>query len=128
MPLESLLDAYTRDNGDPHFGVRFISSEIDPDRLMSIVREFGPVSYLKASRSIPIYALSFFLPASLHARIIERYSGEMMCSEFVHCVLARCGALRDYPSKIFAPYIIENPELFEPHDVAGYSDIVRFVV
>jgi len=128
VPLEPLLDAYTRDNGDPHFGVRFISSEIDPDRLVAIVREFGPVSYLKASRSIPIYASSLLLPASLHARIIERYSSEMMCSEFVHCVLAKCGALRDYPSKIFAPYIIENSELFDRHDIAGYSDIVRFVV
>jgi len=99
-----------------------------PLDVSMLLDRVGPVSYLKASRSIPIYALSFFLPASLHARIIERYSGEMMCSEFVHCVLARCGALRDYPSKIFAPYIIENPELFEPHDIAGYSDIVRFVV
>jgi hypothetical protein len=128
VPLEPLLEAYTRDNGDPHFGVRFIGTEIDSDRLMSIVREFGPVSYLKASRSISIYAASFFLPGSLHAKIIERYSSEMMCSEFVHCVLAKCGALREYPSKIFAPYIIENPELFERHDLAGYSDVVRFVV
>src|SRR5215212_5391654 len=33
VPLEILLDAYTRDNGDPHFGVRFIRNEIDPELL-----------------------------------------------------------------------------------------------
>lgn len=128
VPLEPLLNAYTRDNGDPHFGVRFIASAIDPDALMSIVQEFGPVSYLRASRSIPIYVSSFMLPSRVHSRIIELYSSQMMCSEFVHAVLAKCGALRDYPSKIFAPYVIENPRLFERHDLAGYSDIVRFVV
>jgi len=128
VPLEPLLEAYTRDNGDPHFGVRMIRREIDADVLVAIVRQFGPVSYLRASRSIPIYVASFFLPPSVHSRIIERYRAEMMCSEFVHSVLVKCGALRDYPSKIFAPYIIENPRLFEEHDVAGYSDIVRFVV
>jgi hypothetical protein len=128
VPLEPLLEAYTRDNGDPHFGVRLIQNEIDAGALMSIVREFGPVSYLRASRSISIYAASFFLPSSLHSRLMQRYKSEMMCSEFVHCVLAKCGALRDYPSKIFAPYVIENPALFARHDLAGYSDIVRFVV
>jgi hypothetical protein len=128
VPLEPLLDAYTRDNGDPHFGVRHIRSEIDADVLMSIVREIGPVSYLKASRSIPIYLSSFFLPPALHSKIIERHSSAMMCSEFVHSVLASCGALGEYPSKIFAPYVIENSHLFERHDRAGYSEIVRFVV
>lgn len=128
VPLEALLESYTRDNGAPHFGVRMIQNEIDADALMAIVREFGPVSYLKASRSISIYVARFFLPSSLHSRLMQRYKNEMMCSEFVHCVLAKCGALRAYPSKIFAPYVIENPDLFARHDLAGYSDVVRFVV
>jgi hypothetical protein len=50
-----------------------------------------------------------------------------MCSEFVHSVLAACGALRSYPSKLFAPYVIENPKLFEQHDLVGYSNVLRFV-
>jgi len=128
VPLELLLEAYTKDNGEPHFGVRMIRTELDADAMMSIVRELGPVSYLEGSRSIFLDVASFFLPASLHSRISGRYKSEMMCSEFVHCVLAKCGALRDYPSKIFAPYIIENSHLFERHDRAGYSEIVRFVV
>ena len=128
VPLEPLLAAYTRDNGDPHFGVRFIPSEIDETALMSRVREIGPVIYLKARRSISIYLASFFLPPRVHRRIMNRYSGEMMCSEFVHSVLAACGALRDYPSKLFAPYVIENPKLFERYDIAGYSEVVRFVL
>ena len=127
VPLEPLLAAYTMDNGDPHFGVRFIPSEIPESTLMSRVREIGPVIYLRARRSISIYLTSYFLPLNLHRRIMNRYSGEMMCSEFVHRVLAACGVLSDYPSKLFAPYVIENPRLFERHDRIGYSEVVRFV-
>jgi hypothetical protein len=128
VPLEPLLDAYTRDNGDPHFGVRLIRSEIPHDEVMTSVKEIGPVSYLKARRSAALFLSSFLLPPSALNRLSDVFAGEMMCSEFVHRVLARCGALREYPSKIFAPYIIENSHLFERLDLAGYSGIVRFVV
>lgn len=126
VSLELLLEEYARDNGDPHFGVRLIGREISADALIEIVREIGPVSYLKASRSVPIYLSKFLLPRPAVQRIIDRYANQMMCSEFVHYVLARCGALRDYQSKLFAPYIIENHSLFARYDIAGYSDIVRF--
>jgi hypothetical protein len=128
VPLEPLLDDYTRDNGDPHFGVRLIGKEIAADVMMASVKEIGPVSYLRASRSAGLFLSSFLLPRATHKRLTALFAGEMMCSEFVHSVLARCGALREYPSKIFAPYIIENSHLFERHDLAGYSGIVRFVV
>ena len=127
VPLEPLLAAYTADNGDAHFGVRLIPAALDEAVIMSRVKEIGPVVYLRARKSISLYLSSFFLPVRVHRRIMERYSGEMMCSEFVHNVLAACGALRDYPSKLFAPYVIENPTLFRRHDLAGYSDVVRFL-
>lgn len=128
VPLEPLLDAYTRDNGDPHFGVRLIGNEIPSEVMMKSITEIGPVSYLKARRSAALFLSSFLLPTRVHAYLDRVFVSEMMCSEFVHRVLARCGALREYPSKIFAPYIIENSHLFERYDRAGYSGIVRFVV
>lgn len=127
VPLEPLLAAYTDDNGDPHFGVRFIPAALDESTVMSRVKEIGPVIYLRARRSISIYLSSFFLPERIHRRLMARYSGEMMCSEFVHSVLAACGVLREFPSKLFAPYVIENPRLFQRHDLTGYSEVVRFV-
>jgi len=127
VPLEPLLAAYTEDNGDPHFGVRLIPAALDESVVMTRVKEIGPVIYLRARRSISIYLSSFFLPARIHRVLMARYSGEMMCSEFVHKVLAGCGVLREFPSKLFAPYVIENPQLFERHDLAGYSDVVRFI-
>jgi hypothetical protein len=126
VPLEPLLEKYACDNGESHFGVRFIPEPIPTDVVLKAVEEIGPVGYLKAWRTISLYLSSLVLPRGVVRRIADRHAGEMMCSEFVHAVLSRCGALRDYTSKIFTPYIIENGEHFSRHDAAGYSDIVRF--
>ena len=85
------------------------------------------MSYLKATRFASIYLSSLFLPQRVFRRLVEMHATQMMCSEFVHAVLARCGALRDSTSKIFAPYIIENADHFKRHDKVGYSEIVRFI-
>ena len=128
VALEPLLAAYTRDNGEPHFGVRFIPQAIPTERFMSVVNAIGPVSYLKGSRSVALYLSSFVLPSRALKHAIQMHADQMMCSEFVHAVLAECGALREYPSKIFAPYLLENSHLFEKYDLVGYSEIVRFTI
>jgi hypothetical protein len=126
--LEPLLESYTRDNGVPHFGVRHIPSEISPDGLMSVVKAIGPVKYLEGTKSLPLYAASLLLPGAFMRALIARHADQMMCSEFVHSVLAKLGALRDAHSKIFPPYIFESAELFPGHDLAGFSDVVRFTL
>jgi hypothetical protein len=126
VPLAPLLDAYTRDNGDPHFGIRSIAAEISVDALQKIVADVGPVRYMKAHRSAVIFLSQYVLPKSMLRRVASAPAHQMMCSEFVHRVLSGCGVLRDYPSKLFAPYIIENSSLFGGYELVPYSDIVRF--
>ena len=126
VPMEPLLEAYTRDNGEPHFGVKFISTEIPASRVHDVVRSYGPVDYLKMQRSLPLYLTKFFLPNPIRRGVLDAYRHEMMCSEFVHSVLNRCGALADYPSKLFAPYAIENERFFRRLEKVPYSEIVRF--
>ncbi len=126
VALEPLLEAYTRDNGEPHFGVKFISAEIPASRVHDVVRSYGPVDYLKMQRSLPLYLTKFLLPNPIRRGVLDAYRHEMMCSEFVHSVLNRCGVLEDYPSKLFAPYAIENERFFQRLEKVPYSQIVRF--
>lgn len=126
VPLGPLLQDYTRDNGDPHFGVRFIAEEIGLDALLKTVEEVGPVTYMKAHRSVPIFLSQYVLPAGIVRKVAAAPARQMMCSEFVHRVLSGCGVLRDFPSKLFAPYIIEDSSRFRMHEIVRYSDIVRF--
>lgn len=126
VPLEPLLEAYTRDNGEPHFGVKHVSSEIPVRRIYEVLESYGPVDYLRMQRSVPLLLTKFILPGRVRQALFDAYRHEMMCSEFVHSVLNRCGALADYESKLLAPYSIENSRFFKRLEVVPYSEIVRF--
>jgi hypothetical protein len=126
VPLVPLLDAYTRDNGNPHYGVRFISSEIPVSRLFEALDGYGPVKYLRMQRSIPLYLTKYFLPDPVRRKVLDSFRHEMMCSEFVHSILNRCGALTDYQSKLLAPYSIEDDRFFRRLEVVPFSEVVRF--
>ena len=126
VPLETLLDAYNRDNGDPHFGIRHISREIPTEQLYAEVEEYGAIDYLKVHKSACVFLSRVLLPEALHLRVVDAFRNEMMCSEFVHSLLNRCGVLKDYPSKVFAPYYLEDPVVFKELEIVSYSDIVRF--
>ncbi len=126
VPLEPLLSAYTRDNGDPHYGVRLISSEIPVSRILEVVGEFGPIRYLRMQRSIPLFLTRFLLPSTVRRKVLGAFRHEMMCSEFVHNILNQCGALADYQSKLVAPYSLEDDRFFRRLERIPFSDIVRF--
>ncbi len=126
VPLEALLHAYSRDNGSPHYGVRSISQEIPAIRVLDVVAEYGPIGYLKMQRSIPLFFTKFVLPNPVRRSVLEAFRHEMMCSEFVHSVLNRCGALADYPSKLVAPYSLEDDRFLRRIERISFSDIVRF--
>jgi hypothetical protein len=77
-------------------------------------------------KSIGVFLSQKLLPMPLYLRVVDSFKNEMMCSEFVHSMLNRCGALADYPSKVFAPYYLEDSAVFKKLELVEYSDIVRF--
>lgn len=126
VPLEPLLEAYGRDNGNPHYGVRFISNEIPVSRILDVLGQFGPIAYLRMQRSVPLFLTRFLLPKSVRSSLLGAFRHEMMCSEFVHNILNQCGALGDYQSKLVAPYSLEDDRFFRKLERIPFSDIVRF--
>lgn len=126
VPIETLLDAYNRDNGDPHFGIKYISEEIPASKLEATLDEYESVNYLKMHKIAYIFLSHLLLPRKLHRRIVASFRNEMMCSEFVHSFLFKCGVLKDYPSKLFMPYYIEDSEVFQRLEIVRYSEIMRF--
>ena len=126
VPMEPLLEAYNRDNGNPHFGIKHISQEIPLETVDEALNRYESVSYLKVYKSIYVYLSHLILPRKWHRRIADAYRNEMMCSEFLHDFLNRCGVLKDYSSKLFMPYYIEDAERFRKIELVPYSEIVRF--
>jgi hypothetical protein len=126
VPLEPLLAAYDRDNQDPHYGVRFTSRDIDVSDVDRAVARYGPIEYLRSHVALPFLAARYVLPRPLRERAGRARPLEMMCSELVHSVLSACGALRQYPSKMFVPYAIESDAAFGTFAITPFSDVVRF--
>ncbi|MEO5580444.1 MAG: hypothetical protein ABIR58_07275, partial [Gemmatimonadaceae bacterium] len=62
VPLETLLDAYNSDNGDPHFGIRHIADEISVDAVYAALAQYGPIDYLKMHRSAYVFLSCTVLP------------------------------------------------------------------
>jgi hypothetical protein len=126
VPIEPLLCAYNRDNGDAHFGIKYIAEEIPQEKIDAFLGEYEAVDYLKIHKIAAVLLSHLVLPARIHDRVVERFRYEMMCSEFVHHFLNKSGVLRDYPSKVFMPYYIEDAAFFKSLEIVPYSDIVRF--
>jgi hypothetical protein len=125
VSMEPLLAAYKRDNGNPHFGIKHIASEIPLPLIQKTLDEYRAIDYLKVHKTIRVLLSHYLLPHA-YDRFVEEYSSEMMCSEFMHSFLNRCGVLKNYPSKVFMPYYIEDDERFKSLEIVSYSDIVRF--
>lgn len=125
VPLEPLLAVYNRDNGEPHYGVRFISRPLASERVLEKLAEYRPTEYLQMGRAVPLLA-SRTLPAPLREPLLRAFDHQMTCAEFVHNILNRCGALADYPSKLVWPYLFESDRSFARLDRSGFSPIERF--
>jgi hypothetical protein len=126
IALETALCEYTRDNGNPHFGIKYIAHEIPLRTLYTALEQHAGISYLKRHKTAQVLFSHAFFPRALHHRIANAYKNEMMCSEFVHSVLNKCHVLKDYPSKLFVPYYIANSAVFQALEIVKYSDVVRF--
>jgi hypothetical protein len=126
VEIGDLLREYTRDNGDPHFGILHIERPIPEERFREVLAGYQHVDYMKTGRTALVMFADAILPSPWSRRISDRFEGQMMCSEFLHHFLYTCGVLAPYHSKTFVTYLIENELVFRALQRVPYSDIVRF--
>jgi hypothetical protein len=126
VEIEALMREYTRDNGDPHFGILHIEREIPLPLFREVLASYENVGYMKTHRTALVLFANAFLPTPWSRSVASRFAGDMMCSEFLHHFLHRCGVLEPYHSKTFVTYAIENRVVFRALQRVRYSEIVRF--
>jgi hypothetical protein len=126
VEIEALMREYTRDNGDPHFGILHIEREIPLPLFREVLSGYENVDYMKTHRTALVLFANAILPTPWSRNFASRYEGTMMCSEFLHHFLHRCGVLEPYHSKTFVTYAIENRIVFRSLQRVRYSEIVRF--
>jgi hypothetical protein len=126
VEIRDLLREYTRDNGDPHFGVLHIAEPVPNERFRDVLASYDHVDYLATRRTALVLFADAILPSPWSRNLTARFSGQMMCSEFLHHFLHQCGVLAPYHSKTFVTYLIENKVVFRALQRIPYSEIVRF--
>ena len=103
-----------------------MSTAIAPDTIHSVIASYRSIDYLPMTVTVRLLVAHWLLPGSRFEQRAAAHSHRMMCTEFVHDLLHRCGALRAYPSKVFMPYYIENARRFSAVEAVPFSPIVRF--
>ncbi|QGR53978.1 hypothetical protein [Moumouvirus maliensis] len=124
--LDVLLKEYYKSHLGA-YGIRFISEPIPNDIFLDKIKKYYDMPF---ESKFTLFALAFVdicishdISSELSNILADK--NKLMCSEFTHDILYRCGILKPYPSKIFWPYLIDN-ELFDSLHDSKYSKLYKF--
>lgn len=126
IKLDTLLSEYSKIHMG-YYGVKFISKEIPFDIFCSNVEKHGSKIFEYKPKLVGLAAIDILISHSLASNISNHIENKnrITCSEFTHRVLNDCGVLKEYPSKIFWPHIIEK-DIFDTLQKVEYSPLYKF--
>ena len=125
IDLDLLIKKYYEDYHGT-FGVRFISQEIPNRKLIKHFSDYDNVIFQDKGYVTVLLIIDTFISHDI-AKYLLKYSKEnrMVCTEFMHDILNKCGELNDYPSKLLWPHSVGTNK-FDKIQKNNYSEIFRF--
>lgn len=139
--LDTLIDKYYQQQMGI-FSVKFIEKEIPYNLIMNKLREYKDVIFEDKWKLVFLATTDLLISHDFakkltsspnsstdiikHFRSNNRYR-KMMCAEFVHEILYRCGALKAYPSKLFWPHIYTSA-FFKELEIIKFTKQYKFTV
>ena len=125
--LDHLIEDYYKAYSGT-FGVRFISKEIPNEILLKHLESYRECTFDSRSIIIPLAFVDLSLSHKLACKMNEKTAdpSKILCSEFTHEILNKCGVMKDYPSKLFWPFMYDW-ELFNLYTNVEYSQLYKFV-
>jgi hypothetical protein len=128
IELDILLKEYYKDNKS-YFAIMFAADEIPNSHVMDNIEYYRDKTF---ESKIKLFFLggadvcvSNRFCRGLHSLMEDE--DKIMCSCFVHNILYRCGALKEYPSKLFWPHLL-NREDFRDLQNVKYSRPYKFAI
>lgn len=128
IKIEYLLHRYTKDyNGV--YGIKHISKPINNHRFNKVLKTFTGTTYENKMFFLKLAFVDAFISKERAIKLLGSdpyaHTDRMMCSEFVHRLLHKCGILKKYPSKLFWPFLVLSPE-FEDLEIVKYGPCIKF--
>ena len=126
VSLDKLIEVYSKEN-DATFAVKFISKEIPWTKVTQVLKVYRDFTF---QNKLWLYFLgtmdlAFSHPLTIYLSDLADKK-KMMCSEFVHDFLYRCGVLDEYPSRIFWPHLFTD-DIFHDLELVKYSRPYKFM-
>ena len=86
------------------FAVKFISQEIPNKTILKAIADYKNVTFPKKSLVVFMAMIDMCISHQLARELFRNHdSNKMICCEFVHHILHKCGVLAPYPSYLFWP-------------------------
>ena len=109
------------------YAIRFISKEIPYQTIMDKLEEYVDITFQDKKKIFILGFADVCISHNLSKKILSMTKErKIMCSGFVHHILNKCGALKDYPSELFWPHLITDDNIFDPLQIIKYSKIYKF--
>ncbi|AGC01986.1 hypothetical protein H012_gp474 [Acanthamoeba polyphaga moumouvirus] len=126
IDLDILLKEYYKSHMGA-YGIRFISEPIPNHIFLDKIKKYYNMTF---ESKLTLFTLAFIdicISHDLSSELADFFAdkNKLMCSEFTHDILHRCGILKSYPSKIFWPHLIDN-KLFDSLHNSKYSELYKF--
>ena len=126
ISLDKLIEEYSRET-DATFAIKFISKEIPWTTVTQVLKVYKNITFQNKSWLYFLGTLDVAVshPLTVHLSNLAD-KNKMMCSEFVHDFLYRCGVLDEYPSRIFWPHLFTD-DIFHDLEIVKYSRPYKFM-
>ncbi len=109
------------------YAVKFINQEIPNKIIFNKLKKYEDMTFEHKSIILTVAFIDICISHNLAVNISNFLSSKdkIFCSEFVHDLLNNCGVLKNYPSKLFWPHMIDNDQFKDFHN-DYYSDLYQF--
>jgi len=114
-----------------HFGIKFISKEIDNNILLNQLNNYTNKCFHNKLQLSPLILIYMLFPDEISTILGKYYSSlvsnHIMCTEFIHNILYNLHILKEYPSIMFWPMHL-NDESFKKYEIVKYSPMYNFSI
>lgn len=121
MKLDDCIrEYYEKYNGT--FAAKYLSYSLDPNYVLLLLEQYKDYTFRNRSEIAQIGLLSLIYDKEN----IKYDSTKMVCTEFIHSILNKCGVLKNYPSHLFFPHHIYDKKYNYLQNIK-YSDAQLFI-
>lgn len=104
------------------FAVKYLDKPLNPNIVLSLLDQYKDYTFRTSSEITRLSLCSLIYPQEN----IKYDPKKMICTEFIHSILNKCGVFKNYPSHLFFPQHFSDSKYCYLQNIK-YSDVHLFI-